>query len=128
MTTGVEGCNKLAIVEFRSTFSADRDPLNEGVDPFPAEAAERTPAAPAKGEEEVGETTTEPVEVTPGSIAAADFVTSAVAVEVVPLLVSSFVRVRCPAAMPDVGAARSGWDKAAGGVAEARAGYWVNIR
>jgi len=29
VTTGVEGCNKLAIAEFWSKFNADREPLDE---------------------------------------------------------------------------------------------------
>lgn len=40
LTTGVEGCNKLVIAEFRSKFKADREPLEEDAEPLPAEAAE----------------------------------------------------------------------------------------
>lgn len=40
LTTGVEGCSKLVIAEFLSKFSADREPLDEGAEPLPAEAAE----------------------------------------------------------------------------------------
>ncbi len=40
VTTGVEGCNKLVIAEFWSKFDADREPLDEGAEPLPAEAAE----------------------------------------------------------------------------------------
>ncbi len=40
LTTGVEGCNKLVIAEFRSKFNADREPLEEDAEPLPAEAAE----------------------------------------------------------------------------------------
>lgn len=40
LTTGVEGCNKLVIAEFWSKFKADREPLDEGAEPFAAEAAE----------------------------------------------------------------------------------------
>jgi len=40
LTTGVEGCNKLVIAEFWSKFKADREPLDEGAELFPAEAAE----------------------------------------------------------------------------------------
>ena len=40
MTTGVAGCNRLEIAEFLSTFAADLEPLDEGADPLPAEAAE----------------------------------------------------------------------------------------
>ena len=65
MTTVVGGCNKLAIAEFRSKFDADREPLYEGAEPLPAEAAERTLAAPANGEGAVGATAAEPVDVTP---------------------------------------------------------------
>jgi len=65
VTTGVEGCNKLAIAEFWSKFNADREPLNEGAEPLLAEAAERTLAAPANGEGAVGATAAEPVDVTP---------------------------------------------------------------
>ena len=107
MITGAGGCNKLAIAEFWSRFSADREPLDEGAEPPPAEAAERTPAAPANGEGEIGATTAEPVEVAPGRGAAVDFVTGAVAASVVPLVVSAVVCVTCPAAMPDVNAERS---------------------
>ena len=67
MTIVVGGCNKLAIAEFWSKFNADREPLDEGAEPLPAEAAGRTPAAPANGEEVVGATAAEPVEVTAGS-------------------------------------------------------------
>jgi hypothetical protein len=50
MTTVVGGCNKFAIAGFWSKFNADREPLGEGAEPLPAEAAERTLAAPANGE------------------------------------------------------------------------------
>ena len=40
MTTGVGGCNRLVIAEFLSKFDADREPLDEGAEPLPAEAAE----------------------------------------------------------------------------------------
>ena len=50
MTTVVGGCNNLAIAEFWSKFNADREPLDKGVERFPAGVAERTPAAPANGE------------------------------------------------------------------------------
>lgn len=40
LTTGVEGCSKFVIAEFLSKFSADREPLDEGAEPLPAEAAE----------------------------------------------------------------------------------------
>ncbi|MGH7147776.1 MAG: hypothetical protein ACREIJ_07750 [Nitrospiraceae bacterium] len=109
MTTGVEGCNKLAIAEFWSKFNADREPLDEGAEPLPAEAAE-------------------PVEVTPGRGVVVDFVTGAVAGGVVLLAVSAVVCVTCPAATPDAGAARSVWDKVAGAVAEAMVGRLVNVR
>lgn len=107
MITGVGGCNKLAIAEFWSRFSADREPLDKGAEPLPAEAAERTPAAPANGEGEVGATTAEPVDVAPGRGAAVDFVAGAIAVGVVPLVLSAVVCVACPAAMADVNAERS---------------------
>ena len=128
MTTVVGGCNKLAIAEFRSKFDADREPLYEGAEPVPAEAAGRTPAAPANGEEAVGETAAEPVEVTLGRGATFDFVMGAVAVEIVLLAVSAVVCVTCPAATPDFTAARSVWDEVAGAVAEAMAGRLVNVR
>ena len=128
MTTVIGGCNKLAIAEFRSKFDADREPLYEGAEPLPAEAAERTPAAPANGEEAVGETAAEPVEVIPGKGAAVDFVMGTVAVGIVLLAVSAVVRVTCPAATPDATAALSVWDKVAGAVAEAMAGRLVNVR
>ncbi|MCI0426487.1 MAG: hypothetical protein L0Z46_00560 [Nitrospiraceae bacterium] len=38
VTTGVD--NKLAIAAFLSTFNADREPLDEGDEPLPAEAEE----------------------------------------------------------------------------------------
>jgi len=128
MTTVVGGCNKLTIAEFRSKFDADREPLYEGAEPLPAEAAGRTPAAPANGEEAVGETAAEPVEVIPGKGAAVDFVMGTVAVGIVLLAVSAVVCVTCPAATPDATAARSVWDKVAGAVAEAMAGRFVNVR
>ena len=128
MTTVVGGCNKLAIAEFWSKFNADREPLDEGAEPLPAEAAERTPAAPANGEGTVGATAAEPVEVTAGSGAPDDFVMGAVAVGVVLLAVSAVVCVTCPAATPDATAARSVWDEVAGAVAEAMAGRLVNVR
>ncbi len=128
MTTVVGGCNKLAIAEFWSKFNADRERLDEGAEPLPAEAAGRTPAAPANGEEAVGATAAEPVEITAGSGAPDDFVMGAVAVGVVLLAVSAVVCVTCPAATPDVSAARSVWDEAAGAVVEAMAGRLVNVR
>ena len=57
-----------------------------------------------------------------------DFVMGAVAVGVVLLAVSAVVCVTCPAATPDVGAARSVWDEVAGAVVEAMAGRLVNVR
>ena len=128
MTTGVWGYNKLTIAEFWSKFIADREPPDEGAEPLPAEAAERTVAAPANGEGAVGTTAAEPVEVTPGRVAAVDFVAGAVAVGVVPLLVSAVVCVICPAATPDDSAARSVRDELAGVVVEAMAGRLVNVR
>ena len=128
ITTVVGGCNKLAIAEFWSRFDADRELLYEGAEPFPAEATGRTPAAPANGDEAVGATAAEPVEVTADSGAPDDFVMGAVAVGVVLLGVSAVVCVTCPAATPDVGAARSVWDEAAGAVVEAMAGRLANVR
>ena len=128
ITTVVGGCNKLEIAEFWSKFIADRERLKEGDEPLPAEAAWRTPAAPANGEEVVGATAPEPVEDTTGSGAPDDFVMGAVGVEVVLLAVSAVVCVTCPAATPDVGAVRSVWDKAAGAVVEAMAGRLANVR
>ena len=86
MTIVVGGCNNLAIAELWSKLNADREPLDKGVERLPAEVAERTPAAPAKGEGAVGATAAEPVEVIPGRGAAIDFVMGAVAVGVVPLV------------------------------------------
>jgi len=126
--TVVGGCNKLAIAEFRSKFDADREPLNEGAEPLPAEAAGRTPTAPANGEEVVGRTAAEPVEVTAGSGAPFDFMMGAVAVGIVLLAVSAVVCMTCPAPTSDVTAARSVWDEVAGVVAEAMAGRLVNVR
>jgi hypothetical protein len=128
ITTLVGGCNKLAIAEFWSNFDADREPLYEGAEPLPAEATGRTLAAPANGVEAVGATAAEPVEVTAGSGAPDDFVIGAVAVGVVLLAVSAVVCVTCPAATPDVGAARSVWDEVTGTVVEAMAGRLANVR
>jgi len=128
VTTGVEGCNKLAIAEFWSKFNADREPLIEGAEPLAAEAAERTVAAPANGEGAVGATAAEPVDVTPGRGAAIDFVMGAVAVGGVPLVGSAVVCVTCPAAVPDVSAACGVWDEVAGAVVEAMAGRLANVR
>jgi len=127
MTTVVGGCNKLAILEFWSKFNADRERPNEGAEPFPAEAAGWTPAAPANGVEAVGATAAEPVEVTAGSGAPDDFVMGAVAVGVVLLAVVAVVCVACPAAIPDVGAARSVLDEATGAVVETMAGRLANV-
>jgi hypothetical protein len=124
----VGGCNKLATLEFWSKFIADRERLDEGAEPLPAEAAGRTPATPANGKEAGGATAAEPVEVTAGSGAPDDFVMGAVAVGVVLLAVSAVVCVTCPAATPDAGAARSVWDEAAGAVVEAMAGRLANVR
>ena len=123
----VGDCNKLAIAEFWSKFNADRERLDEGAEPLPAEAAGRTPATPANGKEAGGATAAEPVEVTAGSGAPDDFVMGAVAVGVVLLAVSAVVCVTCPAATPDVGPARSVWDEAAGAVVEAMAGRLANV-
>ena len=123
----VGDCNKLESAEFWSKFNVDREPLNEGTEPLPAEAAWRTPAAPANGEEVVGATAPEPAEVTTGSGAPDDFVMGAVGVEVLLLAVSARVCVTCPAATPDVSAARSVWDEAAEAVSEAMAGRLVNV-
>ena len=38
--TGVEGCNKRVIAGFWVKFNADREPLDEGAEPLPVEAAE----------------------------------------------------------------------------------------
>ena len=80
------------------------------------------------GEGAVGAAAAEPVEVIPGRGAAIDFVMGAVAVGVVPLAVSAVVCVTCPAATPDVRAARGVWDEVAGAVIEAMAGCLVNVR
>ena len=127
MTAVVGGCNKLAILEFWSKFNADRERLDEGAEPLPAEAAGRTPAAPANGEEAGGATAAEPVEVTAGSGAPVGFVLGAVAVGVVLLVVSTVVCVTCLAATPDGTAARGVWDEAAGTAAEAMAGRLVIV-
>ena len=123
----VGDCNKFAIAEFWSKFNADRERLDEGAEPLPAEAAGRTPAAPANGEAVVGVTAAEPVEATAGSGATDDFVMGAVGVGAMLLAVSAVVCVACPAAIPDVSAARSVWDEAAGAVVEAMAGRLVNV-
>ena len=126
LTTGVGGCNKLAIAVFWSKFNADREPLDEGAEPLPVEAAERTLAAPANGE--VGATAAAPVEATPERGVAVDFVTGAVAGGGVLLAVSAVVCATCPAAMPDVCAARSVWDEVGGAVVEAMARRLANVR
>ena len=123
----VGDCNKFAIAEFWSKFNADRERLDEGAEPLPAEAAGRTPAAPANGEAVVGVTAAEPVEATAGSGATDDFVMGAVGVGAMLLAVSAVVCVTCPAVIPDVSAARSVWDEAAGAVVEAMAGRLVNV-
>jgi hypothetical protein len=130
MTTVVGGCSKLAIAVFCSKFIADREPLDEGTEPLPAEATGRTPAALANGEtvEDLGAAVATPVEVTPGRGVAVDFVTDAVAVGIVPLLISTVVCVTCPAATPDATAARGVWDEVAGAVIEAMAGRLANVR
>jgi hypothetical protein len=106
MTIGTGGCNKLAIAEFWSRFNADREPLDKGAEPLPAEAVGRTPAPPANGAEEFRWTMAEPVEGAPGRGAVVDLVTGAVAVSAVPLVLAVDC-VICPAAMPDVSAAWS---------------------
>ena len=127
MITGVGGCNKLAIAEFWSKFNADREPPDEGAEPLPAEAAERTLAAPANGEGAVGATAAALDEVTPGGGVAVDFVTGAVAMGVVLLAVSAVVCATCPAATPDGSAVRSVWDEVGGAVVEAMAGRLANV-
>ena len=124
--TGVEGCNKLAIAEFWSKFNADREPLDERAELPPAEAAERTLAVLLNGK--VGVTGTTPVEVVLPRGVAADFVTGAVAVEGLPLMVSAAVCETCSVAMPDVSAPGSVWDEAAGAVIEAIVGRLVKVR
>jgi hypothetical protein len=128
LTTGVGGCSKLAIAGFWSKFNADRDPLDEGAEPLPAEATERTPAVPANGEEAVGATAAEPVEITPGRGAAIDFVMGAVAVGGVLLAVSAVVCATWPDATPDVSAVESAWDVVGGAVVEVMAGRLANDR
>lgn len=107
MTTGVGGCNKLAIAEFLSKFNSDREPPNKGAEPLPLEAAGRAAAAPANGEGAFEATAAEAIEVIPGRGAAVDFVPGAVVVGIVPLVASAVICVTCPAELPDVGAARS---------------------
>ena len=127
--TGVEGCNKLAIAEFWSKFNADREPLDEGAEPLPAEAAERTLAAPTIGEGVVEATAAAPVEAATGSgCAAVDFVMGAVDVRGVFPAVSAVVCETCSVAMPDVSAPGSVWDEAAGAVIEAIVGRLVKVR
>lgn len=127
-TTGVGGCNKLAIAEFWSKFSADREPPDEEAEPFPAEATGRPAAALANGGGAVGETAAVPIEVRPARGAAVDFVMGVVAVGVVPLAVSTVVCGTCPAATPDATVARSVWDEVGGAVVEAMAGRLANVR
>ncbi len=91
--TGVDGCNKLAMAEFLNRFNVDRELPKEALPP-PAEAVERTPAAPVNGEGVGGVATTELGEITPARGAAIGVVMG-VAVMGVP----------CPAAMSDGGAA-----------------------
>lgn len=128
MTTVVGGCNNLAIAEFWSKFNADREPPDGGTEPLPAEAAERTPGAPANGEGAVETTAAEPVEVFPGRGAAIDFMMGAGTERVVPLVGSAVVCVTCPAAPPDVRAAPGVWDEVAGAVIEAMAGRLAKVR
>ncbi|HYM89866.1 MAG TPA: hypothetical protein VES92_12220 [Nitrospiraceae bacterium] len=128
MTTVAGGCNKLATLEFWSKFNADRDRLGEGAEPLPAEAAGRTPAAPANGVEAGGATAAEPVEMTAGSGAPDDFVMGAVGVRFVLLAESAVVCVTCPAGTLDGTAAGSAWDEAVGAVVEAMAGRLGNVR
>ena len=129
VTTGVEGCNKLVIAEFWSKFNADREPLDEGAEPLPAEAAERTLAVPTIGEGVIAATAAAPVEVATGSgCAAVDFVMGAVAVRGVFPAVSAVVCVTCLASVLDVGAAGGIRDEAAGVLVEAMAGRLVNVR
>jgi hypothetical protein len=52
----------------------------------------------------------------------------AVVVGVVPLVGSAVVCVTCPAAVPDVSAARSVWAEVAGAVVEVMVGRLVNVR
>jgi hypothetical protein len=125
--TGVGGCNKRVIAGFWSKFNADREPLEDGTEALPAEATERLPAAPAKGEGAVGAAATEPVAVISGRSAAVDLVMSAVAVGVMLLVVSAVVRVTCQAGMLDVTTALDVWDEVAGAVIEAMAGRLVNV-
>ena len=129
VTTGVAGCNNLAIAEFWSKFNADREPLGEEAEPLPAEAAERTLAAPTIGEGAVEATAAALVEVAIGSGGTAvDFIMGAVAVRGVFPAVSAVVCVTCLASVPDVGAAGGIRDEAAGVLAEAMAGRLVKVR
>lgn len=126
MTTGVEGCNKLAIAEFWSKFNADLEPLDERAELPPAEAAERTLAVLLNGK--VGVTGTTPVEVVLPRGVAVDFVTGAMVVGAVPLMASVVVCETCPAATSDVGASRDVWEEVVGAGIETIVGRLVNVR
>jgi len=128
VTTGVGGCNKLEIAGFWSKFNADRDPLDEGAEPPPAEAIERTPAVPANGEGAVGATAAEPVEVSPATGVAVDFVAGAVAEGGLLLAVSAVDCATRPATTPDVSVVESAWDVVGGAVVEVMAGRLANDR
>ena len=82
---------------------------------------------PTIGEGAVEATAAESVEVNPGGDATADFVMGVVAKEVF-LAVSAVVFSTCLAATPDVSAAGSAGDEAAGEVVEALARRLANVR
>lgn len=112
LMTGVGGCSNLVIEELWSKFNADRDPLEEGAAPVPAEATGRPAAAPADGEGALGPTAAVPAEASPE--------TGAVA-----LVVSAVICGACPSVTPDVEAVPG---VEAGAVIEPMAGCLVNVR
>jgi hypothetical protein len=120
LTTGAGGCSNLAIEEFWSKFTADRDPLEEGADSVPAEATGRPASAPADGEGALGPTAAVPAEASPENGTAIGFVTGAVA-----LVVSAVICGACPSVTPDVEAVPG---VEAGAVIEPMAGCLVNAR
>lgn len=125
LMTGVGGCSNLVIEELWSKFNADRDPLEEGAAPVPAEATGRPASAPADGEGALGPTAAVPAAASPENGIAIGFVTGAVAMGDVALVVSAVICGACPSVMPDISAVLG---VEAGAVIEPMAGCLVNAR
>lgn len=104
------------MAEVRRRFAIDRDPLLEGVDPFPAEATGPAVAALANGVgvEDFEAATAAPVEITPARGLAIDVATGTVAGSAVVLIGSLAIREACPVAVIDVPAAAAAVDTMAG--------------